>query len=36
MCHVLQVCVEGFYVRESAVRGNVEPCEITIMLSSRF
>jgi len=32
MCHVVQVCVEGCYVCESAVRGNVEPCLVKLLL----
>ena len=30
MCHVVQVCVKGCYVCESAVRGNVEPCLVRV------
>jgi len=32
MCHVVQVCLEGCYVCESAVRGNMEPCLVQLLL----
>jgi len=29
---ILQVCLAGCYVCESAVRGNVEPCLVHLLL----